>query len=69
MQQAELLAARLAEEAGEDPATQIQRAYTLLLNREATPDELESCLAFENEHGLAALCRVWLNTNEFLFVE
>ena len=36
--------------------------------REPTPDELADFVALEKEHGLAAVCRLLLNSNEFLFV-
>lgn len=69
LQQARLCAQRIIREAGDDPAAQVQRAYALLYTRDATPQELDDCVAFTREHGLEALCRVLFNTNEFLFVE
>ncbi|XAL98965.1 PSD1 and planctomycete cytochrome C domain-containing protein [Phycisphaeraceae bacterium D3-23] len=69
LQQAGFFAERLVEEAGDGPAAQVQRAFTLLFSRDATQSEIDGCVRFVDEHGLAALCRVLFNTNEFLFVE
>lgn len=69
LHQAELLADRLVEDAGDEPDTQVERAYALLFSRSPSQEELDACVAFINEHGLHALCRVLYNTNEFLFVE
>ncbi len=64
----EAMAARLENEASfvDD---QIRRATALVWYRE--PDERERVAfnAFVDANGLAALCRVLLNSNEFLFVE
>jgi hypothetical protein len=32
-------------------------------------EELQTITAYAQQHGLAAACRVILNTNEFLFVD
>ena len=69
LHQAELLADRLVAEAGDDPGAQVERAYALLFSRAPAQEELAGCIAFIDEHGLGALCRVFFNTNEFLFVE
>ena len=39
-----------------------------VLLREPTADELRDFTAYAQQNGLAALCRVLLNSNEFLFV-
>ena len=43
-------------------------AWRLAYGREAENDEIAASAAFAEEHGLAALCRVIFNTNEFLYV-
>ena len=43
-------------------------AIRRILLREPTADELRDFTAYAQKNGLAALCRVLLNTNEFLFV-
>ncbi len=47
------------------PADAVRR----ILLREPAPDEAERLSAYAERHGLAALCRVLLNSNEFLFVD
>ena len=44
-------------------------AVRLAYQREPTRDELTAMTAFAEKHGLAALCRTLLNSNEFLFVD
>ena len=66
---ADHLAARLQKEAGADPSAQIDRLFLLAAGRPAGPEEREACLATASAHGLAAVCRVVLNTNAFLTVE
>jgi hypothetical protein len=46
------------------PAEAIRR----ILLREPTADELPGFTAYAQKNGLAALCRVLINSNEFLFV-
>lgn len=55
------------EVAGDRP-TQIRTAFRALLNREPTAEELAAFTAYADQHGLANVCRVLLNGNEFLFV-
>lgn len=69
LQQAEIFADRLRKDAGDDGPAQVRRAYALLYGREPDAVELRACLDYIHEYDLAALCRVLLNTNEFLFVE
>jgi len=67
LDQSETFASRVAKEAGEDMARQIQRAYQLALTREPTAEELNDTLPTVKEYGLATLCRALFNSNEFLF--
>jgi hypothetical protein len=62
------LAERLAGEAA-DLNGQIVRATGLLWYREPSTEEKGTFRAYAEKHGLAALCRVLLNSNEFLFLE
>jgi hypothetical protein len=60
------MAGSLAELAGEDrPA---EGALQLLLSRKSTRGERKVCKALVAEHGLDALCRTLLNTNEFVYL-
>lgn len=61
------LAKRLEKEAGKDRRKEIARAFEVILNRDAKPEELKRFAAFNG--GLDALCRVLINSNEFLYVE
>jgi hypothetical protein len=47
------------------PADAIRR----ILLREPTEDELRDFTNYAQKNGLAALCRVLINSNEFLFVD
>jgi hypothetical protein len=61
------MAARVSREAGEDRGAQVDRAFELALSREPRSEERERLV----QSGLAldAICRVLLNSNEFLYVE
>ncbi|MCY2985575.1 MAG: DUF1553 domain-containing protein [Planctomycetota bacterium] len=59
---------RVVREAGSKIEEQIQHAYQLALNRNATLDELKESEPIVRGHGLELLCRVLFNCNEFLFV-
>ena len=61
-------AERVQMEAGADPERQIARAYQLALSRVPGPEEVSDASPVVREHGLAALCRVLCNSNEFLFI-
>ena len=67
--QAEQMAARIEREAGNDPAAQVARAVRLTLGREPKPDENRQLVELAREHGLANVCRVLFNLNEFAFVD
>ena len=56
---------------GSDPKAQIRRAYELAFTRSPTQAELENALQFvaTSESGLAGLCRVLFNSNEFIYVD
>ena len=51
------------------PARQVERAWRLAFGR--PPDAEERALArpFVAEHGLAPLCLVLFNANEFLYID
>jgi hypothetical protein len=61
-------AVRLEEESPE-PRQQIVDAYRLAYGREPAVEELETLADYVNQHGLASLCRVIFNSNEFVFVD
>lgn len=65
---ADELAARIQREAGNSDRQQLQLLAELLWSRPLSEDELQGSLAFSANWGLPALCRVLLNSNEFLYV-
>ena len=67
--QAETFAARVAREAGPEPAAQVARAFVLACGRPAEPEEAAALLAVATEHGMANVCRMLFNLNEFTFVD
>ncbi len=65
---AEALSQRLAKEASELD-DQIRQGFLLCYGRTPDKSELEACRQLAKKHGLRAVCRVWLNSNELVFVE
>ena len=51
-----------------DPDEQVELAVSLAWQREASSGERERFRAYRDRHGLPALCRVIMNSNEFLFI-
>ena len=68
LQQADLLAGRLRQEAGEQIEAQIVRAFELMYGREPDGFERKASTAMIRDQGLDAFCRALYNTSEFLFV-
>ena len=64
---AELFAERV-KTSTPDLDAQIKTACNLALGRAPTPAEQTEFTAYAQQHGLANLCRVILNSNEFLFL-
>lgn len=48
---------------------QVSDAYRRIILREPDNDERQMLVEFAEKHGLAAMCRVLFNSNEFLFVD
>jgi hypothetical protein len=63
----EHLADRLAS-AHADRASQIELAFQLAYNRRPTPEEIEMLGKYGAKYGMANVCRLILNSNEFVFV-
>jgi mono/diheme cytochrome c family protein len=68
VRQAEHFAARL-EAASPDRHRQISLAYLLAFGREPTDAERQLLGEYAEKNGLANVCRVIFNSNEFLFVD
>ena len=69
LRMSEQFAQRLRREAGEVVAGQVRRACELCYARCPDEAELAALVPFAAEHGPAELCRVLLNSNEFLYVD
>jgi len=67
LKQSEHFAERVAK-AG-DLKKQIAEAYQLALNRRPTSQEMKKLVSFAQKHGMTSLCRVILNTSEFMFAD
>ena len=67
--QARHFAERVAREAGNDPARQVERAFELAVGRDPDGEEAAALLEVARAHGLANVCRAILNLNEFAFVD
>jgi len=69
LRMSERFAERVASDVGDDPAQQVERAIQLAFGRSPTAKETETLGSFSTKHGLDALCRVLLNSNEFIHVD
>jgi hypothetical protein len=61
--------AALLEAHSADFAAQLDLLYRLTLSRAPKPEEQNLLAAYSKENGLQNLCRLVLNSNEFLFVD
>lgn len=68
LRMAEHFAARIEKMDGE-MSSRVTAAYRLALGREPTTEENRVLLDYARKHGLANLCRLIWNTNEFAFVD
>jgi mono/diheme cytochrome c family protein len=66
VRQSEHFAARIAKAGG--LGKQIESAYLLALGRPPTAQETSRLADYAKKHGMANVCRLILNSNEFLFV-
>ncbi len=71
IQQAEFLAGRAVQEAGDSPASsirrQIDRAFILAFGRSPNVTERRGAMHLITKQGLVALCRALMNSNEFIY--
>jgi hypothetical protein len=66
-EEAVYLARRAKKDAGADRGAQVRRVFELVLNRAPKPDELQAFAKFDG--SLDGICRVLLNSNEFVYVD
>ena len=69
LKQSEYLSERLNAETGNEPTQQANRAFELTFGRRASANELATAVRLVQSRGLAQLCRMLLNTNEFVYVD
>jgi hypothetical protein len=69
LRMADALAARLEREVPGDRRGQIDRLFWLAYSRGLSEPESGQLIEFTSQHGLPALCRAVLNSNEFVFAE
>lgn len=67
--QAGFFAQRIREERGERVADQVWRAVELALCRRPTREEAERLIELSERHGLEQVCRILLNTSEFIYLQ
>jgi hypothetical protein len=65
--QAKIFAARVTNEAGADPAKQVDRAFRLALARPPDAIEARESVAFVRAQGLESFCHALFNLNEFVY--
>jgi hypothetical protein len=68
VRQAEYFAERV-KKMSDDPDKQIDMAYRLAFGRLPKAEERTALAAYAKKHGLANLCRLLFNANEFVFVD
>lgn len=68
LRQAREMAARVEKEAGPEVPRRVDRAYRLAYGRSPNAMEGQRAVVFVKKHGLAAFCRVLLNSSEFVYV-
>ena len=69
LQQSDRFAARVQQEAGQNPEAQAERAIRLAFGRPASTQEIRSASDLIQSAGLPQLCRILFNTNEFIYVD
>ena len=66
--QAAFFAERVRRDAENQPHARVELAFRISLSRFPTPAEQEQMLDLLSNHGLEQVCRVLLNTSEFIFL-
>ena len=66
---ADAMASRTKDTAGGDVEQQLTQAFRLCFQRDPSGAELSAARGVYHEHGLSAVCRALLNSNEFLYLD
>ena len=69
LQQAQQLADRIVAMHSDNRSSQLKELFLLTFSREPEAKELRSAEQLAKDHGLPAVCRAILNSNEFLFLQ
>lgn len=69
LRQSRYFAMRIESEAGANAVEQVNRAFQVALGRLPIKPEQRLAISFVEQHGLFALCRSLLNSNEFVYVD
>ena len=64
-----IISEQRGDEKAQGPPQQVMRAWRLVLGRSPNAAENAMSVRFVEEHGLPLLCRVLLNSNEFVLVD
>ena len=68
LQQSALLASHVEYLVGSDANDQVVCLFERLFGRQPSSTEVDLTVPLIQHHGLPALCRAMINTNEFLFL-
>jgi len=70
-EEAKHFAERVRKEAGTEITKQVERAFQIALSRSPSQDELDQMrkLIGSDKSGLVGVCRVLLNSNEFVYID
>ena len=66
--QSQFFADRITKESGVTAGSQIQKAFEIALSRLPTPNEQQEMETLVAKQGLTQLCRVLMNTSEFVYI-
>jgi hypothetical protein len=68
-EQAKNFAARIHQEAGDDPEASVETGWKIAFGRLPTPEERQIALDYLQRNSPERLCLLILNMNEFLYVD
>lgn len=69
LRQSSHFAERIQSEAGDDSEIQVRRAFQLAFERRPSPNESAAAISLVKSHGLAQVCRMLMNANEFVYID
>ncbi len=69
IRQSNLFAERIRNEVGDKVGDQVDRAFVIALSRPPTHSERTRMVELVEQEGLSQLCRVIMNTSEFIYIQ